>query len=455
MNDLRKVNSIQLYYLWRNLAVSLLSVAGTIVGTHMLPHFMAPAVSLFFCAGLYSLIWSNDTSEQPGCTIVAQTMFFSLLTYTFLNIIFVILNQFGMMDLPMELNFFNQPFMASLTLLPIIFIVTLLSICFKHHTPVCKRCISRFGEVHERGYYGYVTSKESGIQMKNLAILFLLLSVYVWWYYLSRYVDVNQNGRDWYVFVWIIVGLISLAEIYFIIRYYNLYLDFVEHDEIITPAEIHDMTAKTYLRFYVTCGEYVYINKHLVDRVSQRTDIFDSPFTTKKSVNGIPLTEVARIIKKMTGVNDGQLRFFYGRHLAGNKKVSVLRYFYFLNGDISDNQQLDIPGEWVHFSEVKKMYSKNPNKMGTNALNDLSRLFTIILTEKEFDENGNRKNPIRSYKSNLTLADVRNTQLNLQDDKWINIAHFNSDMKYFKFKKFLRNITGRKNRRTYQDDFDL
>lgn len=455
MNDLRKINSLQLYYLWRNFAISLLAFAGTIAGTHMMPHYMAPVVSLLFCAGLYTLIWRDEASEQPGCLVVVQMMFYSLLGYTFLNIILVVLCQMQLIDLPKELSLFNEPFMASLTLLPIALVVTLFSIFFKGTTPVCKRCKSRIGAIHERDYYLYLTSKESNIQLKNLAVLFALLTAYVWWYYLDRYVDINQNGRDWYVFVWIIIGLITLDEVYFIMRYYNLYLDFVEHDEIITPEEIHDMTAKTYLRFYVICGEHVYFNRNATDRVTQQPNIYDSPFTTQKIVNGIPMNDVVKIIREMTGINDGNLRFFYGRHLASNKKISVLRYFYFLDGDISDYQNFNLPGEWMPFETLKRVYSETPNLMASNALLDLSRLFTIILTEKEFDEHGMRKNPIKSYKSNLTLADVRDTKLNLQSDKWIHIANFNSDIKFFRFKKFIRNFTGKKKHETFQDDFDL
>ncbi len=452
MNDLRKVNSLQLYYLWRNLAVALLCLAGTIAGTHMLPNYLAPAVSLFFCAGLYSIILNNDSSAQPGCMIVVQTMFYSLLIYTFANIIMVVLHEFKIIILPNELNFFNAPFMASLTLLPIATLATIFTIFFKNHTPACRNCHTRHGEIRDRGYYGYLTSKESNLQLKNIVVLFAILSIYVWWYYLERYIDINQNGRDWYVFVWIIILLTILDEIYFIMRYYNLYLDFQEHDEIITLEEIHDMTARTYLRFYVICGEYIYIDCNATDRVTRNSNIYDTPFITKKIVNGMPITDVIKEIRKMSGIDNGELRFFYGRHLTSNKKVSVLRYFYFLNGDISDYQKFNLPGEWIHFNTVKRIYQETPTKIATNALHDLSRLFTIILTEKEFNEDGVRKNRIRSYKSNMTLADVRNSTLNLQDDKWIKIARFNSDMKCFRLKKLIRNIMGKKNSVTYHDD---
>lgn len=450
MNDLRKVNSIQLYYLWRNFAIALMCMAATIMFTQLLPHYMAPAVSLLFCGILYTVIWNNSNSEQPGCVIVPQIAFYSLLFYTFACIILVILSTMNLAKIPPEIMFFNYPFIPSMTMMPIATVVTVYALLFGSSMKVCRRCIMRLGSIRERGYFGYVTAQESKVQLKNLICLFALLSVFIWWYYLKVYVDVNQNGRDWYVFVWIIVLLIALDEVYFMMRYYNLYLDFQEHNEIITPDEIRDMTARTYLRYYVICGEYIYIDKNAYDRVTDKKGIFDTPFTTKKTVNGIPMIDVRRIVEKMTGHKEGELKFYYGRHLNDNKKVSVLRYFYFLDGDISDYSDIETPGEWVHFDKIKRIYQEAPNKIGTNALNDLSRIFTIILTERDFDENGMRKNLLRTYKRNITLADVRNTELDLQDDKWIHIAHFNSDIKFFKLKKMLRNFTGKKRHQTQE-----
>ncbi|MCM1491004.1 MAG: hypothetical protein NC095_09290 [Muribaculum sp.] len=448
MNDLRKVNSIQLYYLWRNFAVALLCMAATITGTHILPYYMAPVVSLLLCGFLYTMMWNNENSEQPGCMVVPQVIFYSLLFYTFLSILLVIIHALDLAKIPAEIMFFNTPYIASLTLMPISLLVTLYTLLFSSSMPACKKCMARAGSIRERGYFGYVTAQESKIQLRNLTVLFALLTAYIWWYYLDRYIDVNQNGRDWYVFVWIIIMLIVLDEVYFMMRYYNLYLDFQEHNEIITPDEIRDMAARTYIRYYVICGEYIYIDRNATDRITQNKHIFDTPFITKKTVNGIQMIDVKRIIEKMSGHKGGELKFYYGRHIANNNKVSVLRYFYFLDGNISDYSDIEMPGEWIHFDTIKRTYQENPVNIGANALNDLSRLFTIILTERDFDENGMRKNLIKSYKRNITLADVRKTELDLQDDKWIHIAHFNSDLKFFKLKKWFRSFIGKKRHQT-------
>ncbi len=449
MEDLRKINSMQLYYLWRNLAISLLCIAVAMGGVHMLPYYMAPALSLFLCAVLYGMIWNNNISDNAGCMVVVETILYSMIGYTFTSIILVLIQILGLYDFPNEMIFFNDPFLPSLILVPMTFVVSLFAIVFKKKMPTYKRFKMQYGGAKERGYFGLMSNRETDIQLKNIVCVFAVLTVIVWYYYLKEYVNINQNGRDWYVFLWIVVITIMLDEVYFMMRYYNLYLDLQEHNEIITPEELRDVTAHTYLRFYVICGEYIYINRNAFDRLNQKDGVFDTPFITRRTVNGIPTSEVRNIVERMTGKKGGELRFFFGRHLAGIEKYSLLRYFYFLDGDITDYPDLAEKGEWIHFNTVKKVYNQEPLKIATTALNDLSRLSTIILTERTYDEDGFRKNKIKSYKGNLTLTDVRKSKLDLQDDKWIHIAEFNSDTKFFRLKKFLREASGKKSSSTY------
>lgn len=444
MEDLRKINSMQLYYLWRNLAISLLCIGLVMCGSHMVPYYMAPVVSLLLSAMLYTMLWNNSVTGERGCMVVVETVLYTLICYTFLSVLLVVIEILGLYRFPNEMIFFNDPYLPSLLLLPTGLAVTLFALFFRNSMPSYKRFRMIYGNARERGYFGFISNKEMDIQLRNLALVFAVLTAVVWTYYLNSYVNINRNGRDWYIFVWIVVIMVILDEIFFMIRYYNLYLDLQEHNEIITPEELRDITARTYLRFYVICGEYIFVNRHSFDRLNQVNDVYDTPFITKRTVNGVPTTEVRNIVEKMTGKKDGELRFFFGRHLAGVDKHSLLRYFYFLDGDIKDHAEMGAEGEWIHFDEIKKIYSETPTKMASNALNDLSRLSTIILTERTFDEDGYRKNKIKSYKGSFTLVDVRKCKLDLQDDKWIRIANFNSDTRFFKLKKFLRESAGKK-----------
>ena len=444
MEDLRKINSMQLYYLWRNLAISLLCIGLVMCGSHMVPYYMAPIVSLVLSAILYTMLWNNSVSGERGCMVVVETMLYTLVCYTFVSILLVVVESLGLYRFPNEVIFFNDPYLPSLILLPTGLCVTLFAIFFRNSMPSYRSFRMEYGNIKERGYYGVVTGKEMDIQLRNLALVFAVLTAIIWSYYLFSYVNVNRNARDWYVFVWIVVITVILDEIFFMIRYYNLYLDLYEHNEIITPEELRDITARTYLRYYVICGEYVYMNRHAFDRLNQTADVLDTPFITKKTVNGVPTSEARIIVEQMTKTKGGELKFFFGRHLAGVDKHSLLRYFYFLDGDIKDYPDMGGEGEWMHFDDVKKIYNETPLKFATNALNDLIRLSTIMLAERTYDEDGYRKNKIRSYQSHITFADIRKSKLDFQDDKWIRIAHFNSDTKFFRLKKFLREAGGKR-----------
>lgn len=442
MKDLRKISSTQLYNLWRNLAVSLLSIGLTIGVTHTLPYYMAPLVALGVCTFLYTIIWKNKVYGNEGSMVVVETALLSILAYIFVSILIVVFQVTNISYIPNEVSFFNQPFLPSLILLPCTCLVSAYAVLFKKTLPTYALFKMQYSTEKERGHFWILSNKETGLQLKNITVLFALLTGLIWYYYLNVYVNTNQNGRDWYVFLWIVVILVILDEIYFMVRYYNLYLDLVEHDEIITPDELRDVTAHTYMRFYLICGEYLYIDTDAFDRLNQQEGVYDTPFVTKRTINGIPTTEVKNIVEKMTGIKGGELRFYYGRHLAGVDKHTLLRYFYFLDGDISDYPQVYGKGKWVHLDDVKKIYRDAPLKIATNALTDLSRLSTIILTEKTYDEDGNRKNKIKSYKGSFTMADVRHSGLDFQDDKWMRIAELNSDTKFFKLKKLLREVAG-------------
>ncbi len=449
MKELRKVNSMQLYSLWRNLAIALLCMGGTIAVTHMLPYYMAPVVGLLACGVLYTMLWNGRDSRSRQELAVALIMLYALLIYTFTSVGLVLVFIFHLFPVPNELIFFNEPYMPSLILLPAVLVSSLFVVINRKLFHRKKRLATRF-RLGERGYFALLSAREISLQLSNITVVFALLTGITWWYFLKLYVDVDLNGRDWYVFVWIVILVILIDEVYFMARYYNLYLDLLEHDEIITPEQLRDITAKTYLRCYAICGEYIYVTRYAEDRLYQKKGVVDTPLVTKRNVNGVPTTEVRSIVEKMTGLKNGELRFYYGRNLEGVDKHSVLRYFYFLDGTPEDYPELEVKGEWMHFNDLKSIYASDPGRINSTAVNDISRLATIILTERVFDEEGNRKNKIRSYQQHLRLADVRSSHLDFQDDKWIRIANFNSDARFFRVQSFLRGLFGRKNERTVE-----
>lgn len=449
IEDLKKVNSMEIYELWKSYTASWAAVTFTVAFSWLLPFYLNPIVSLLCSAGLYTMLYNSRLENRARCMLVPFAIFYCLVIYTFVSILLNVLYAWGVIVVPREFVFFGDPYVPSLILFPVCFLTLMVISLRRRSLTLCINCRLNNGESVERGRFGQILRMEWHIQIKSMIWISGILSLIVWIYYLTFYTsmaDVRVNDRSWFVFTWVPVIALVFDEIYFTMRYYNLYLDLKENDEIITPEEIQDMTAHTYVRFYVVCGEKMYIDPHSIDINTPYREVLDTPFHTKRAVNGIPMVEVRQIIRRMTGV-DGELRFFYGRKSPDLVKYSVLRYFYFVEPD-ADGKCPDLGdpnAEWVDFGKVKYIYQYSPTRMSRIACIDLSRLCTIMITEKIFDENGYRKSKIRTYNPNFTLEDVRKSELDFQDDKWIRISLFNADTKMFKVKKWWKQLTGKSN----------
>ncbi|MDE5842405.1 MAG: hypothetical protein K2H35_01555 [Muribaculaceae bacterium] len=438
MEDLRKVNSLQFYSFWKNLSIGLLVWIATLAFCRMLPFYAAPVVSVLAALFLYGVTYNSRMSEDGSCTLVLYSLLYSTINFTVVTVALNVLALTNVITLPKELTFLEDPFVPSLLMNPVAFVTFTVLYLRRNHLSCCRECKLKAGDFYERGRTGQIFRYESYYQLRNLATMFGVLSLLVWGYYYFVFMDLNVNARDWYVFTWLTVIAIVIDEVYFIFRYYNLYLDLKDSDEIISQEELQDMTAKTYLRFYLICDNKIFFDPHSIDSQTQYREVINTPLITKRAVNGIPLPEVRNIIRKMTGDLDGELKFFYGRKSTDLKNHSVLRYFYFLPGKPEDYPEMPVPGEWMDFEDVKRIYTRTPGRFNSMTVMDLSRLATIILTEKIFNEDGKRKNKIKSYNPSFNLHDVKNSQLDFQDDKWVRISMFNSDTPFYSIKKFFK-----------------
>lgn len=444
MQDLKKINGTQLLTFWKDLSKGLLVLLCSMFLSQALPYYFSPIVALVGAAVLYTMLYNNRLKEVSGCMIAVYALFCSMIAFTFGCIALNVLYIWGMIELPKELVFFHPPFVPSLILDPIC-AITIFIIYFRRNSLYyCIDCKSRNGVSIERGRMGELLLRESRQQLLNLAILFSGLSVVVWVYYFINY-DRNAdiNNRDMYIFLWLNLLVIILDELYFALRYYNLYLDYKESGDIITEEELSNMATKTYLRFYVICGNSVYLNDKTFDPSMPYRQIIDTPFVTKRNVNGITTSEVNDIVSKMVGI-PGHLRFFYGRKNPALKKHSLLRYFYFIDGTPDDYPELRVSGEWMEFNRIKNIYNQSPTLMSKTMLSDVSRMTTIVLTQKIFDQRGFRKIKTKSYQPTYDLIEIRENDYDFQDDKWIRVAMFNSDTKGFYMRRIWKKMLNHK-----------
>lgn len=447
MEELGKISSKQLYTYWKNLSMGLLSVAMLIAFSAIVPFYVSPILALFVAAALYTVIYNSKLKRASTCMLLLYSILTSLIVYSFATIVLNILYVWEIVTVPHEFLFLTDPYIPSLILCPTCFLTISFIYLRRRRLRICMECRIQNGTSFERGRMGNILTRESHVQLRNLISLFAFLSVVTWIYYLYFYIDTNVNHRDWYMFVWFVVIAFVVDELYFMTRYYNLYLDLKESNEILSQEELMDMTAKTYIRFYLVCDEMIYINHFPAD--NEKT-LVDTPVFSQRTINGITAPEVSRIVKDVTGVKDGELRFFYGRKMQHIKNQSLLRYFYFLKGAPENYENLPGNGVWISFTDLKEIYSVKPYLLSPVFVSDITRMATVVLTQKLFDRNGYRKNKLKSYRPSFSLKEVREGNYDFQDDKWIKISIYNADSRMYRIKMWLKNLFGKN--KDYNDD---
>lgn len=444
MKDLDKINSSRLFSFWKNLSLGLLIVLVSMFIAQVLPYYFSPIITLIGAAVLYTMLYNGRIESNPSCMLVVYALFYSMITYAFITIVINILYIWGIFSLPKELTFFSPPYIPSLMYNPICCLVIGFMLIRGNSMNLCNDCKFKNGLSIDRGRFGQLLHKENKVQLFNLFCLFLVMSVIVWVYYFTYYdKSADVNSRDKYIMLWLNLLCIVIDELYFALRYYSIYLDLKEEGNIITEQELSDMTTKTYLRFYVICGNSIYVNTKIMDPRMPYREIIDTPFVTKRNVNGITTAEVNGIISSMIKI-PGHMRFFFGRKNPDLEKHSLLRYFYFLDGTPEDYPEVRLAGEWMDFNRIKNIYNSSPTLMSSTFLGDMSRMATIVLTQKIFDDRGFRKIKVKSYQPTFTLEEIRQNDYDFQDDKWIRVSMFNSDTKGFHMRRLMRKFSKQK-----------
>jgi len=441
LRKLYKINSKQIYLLWRNFVATLLVVVAMVVLIKLLPPICAPIVSTVACTVFYFMVYSRAFSDAETCVMVPFTMFLVSLVFTVLFVAINLLCLWNIIKLPTALMFFDGYVIPGLLYCPVAVVVSTLVYLRRHRLNICSECRLHNGSPIERGRAGIMFSHESEFQLKNLILIFSIASIYFWCYFLFDFSEVSITNRDTFVFTWGMLILLVVDVLFFSMRYYNVYLDLKERNELVSPEDIKNISTSTYLRFYVICEDSIYlVKKENVDLKDEHPEVLDTPFVRRRIMKSVPEQEVRHIIEKDTGVNGGLLRFFFGRRVNEIAEHRILRYFYFLPGELSAYPRLATMGEWLSSEKFKTLYNTRPFTLSNTILADMSRLATIVVTSKLYNEHGERRNKLMHYRPSFSFAELRNSDINFQDELWIRVSMFNSDKRFFRLKRFLHHF---------------
>ena len=67
-------------------------------------------------------------------------------------------------------------------------------------------------------------------------------------------------------------------------------------------------------------------------------------------------------------------------------------------------------------------------------------VYTITMAWKTYDSRGFRLYPVRNYKPTFRLRDLRNWDVDYNDRHWLDVARFNEDVRFFRLKRYFRNL---------------
>lgn len=448
MKNIFRINSLQVYNLWRNTAYGLMTMALIILLTTLLPCYLAPVVSTIAALTMYIFAYTGNNRKQ-SCILHISAVFISILSYTFLLILLNLASTWiASFDVWFELTFFADTFIPVLLLAPVTLVTCIFLLLRGNSSSVCTDCMLINGNYRTRGRIGIILHHESKVQLSNLAVVFGVITAISYLYYLYVYNSTNITSRDTFVFCWLPIILLIGDVIFFAIRYYNLFLDLRERNQIVTPRELSEMNVTTWVRYYVICEDSVYLNMHAPDELKEAdTDtVIETPFIVNRETSSITDDEAAAIIRQLTGVRDGKLRFFFGRRSPDNFKHSVIRYFYFLPGELERYPELkDVEGTWISSNKFKTLFYNAGVRFSPLLNTDMTRLATIIITSKTFNERGERRTKLKQYHPSFNFEELYHSDIDFQDNSWLRVSCFNSDMPHYRIKRMWRNITRRHN----------
>ncbi len=425
--------------MWRNVAVSMLTLILLHVFTTILPAICAPLVSTVAAVFLYYQVVFASYSRYEICGLVPYAFFIIVVSYTVVLVAINLLNIWGVLSIPNEMVFFDMPYLQSLVLAPIGLITSFILFLRRHRLTLCINCKITNGSPLNRGRVGAIYSNESTFMLRNLIILYTFITSVVYAYYLLEFQDVTITSRDRFIFSGVVIFAYLMDIAYFGMRYYNLFLDLQESDELLTPNDVNNLGTRTYVRYYVICDDSIYMAP--LDQHSSGiddNDIIDSPFVIKRTMSAVQEYEIKSFIEAQTGVKGGELRFFYGRKTADAAGRIVLRYFYFLPGETEDYPQLAVKGSWISSDKLKTIYNNTPDRLTNICLADISRIAMVTVTRKTYHLNGERRTRLTHYRPSFSLREIQHDDIDFQDDAWVRVAMFNSDTSFFKVKRWWR-----------------
>lgn len=412
------VSSCSPFIIWRNYALGAVSVSIVPLFIMLLPAGWCQFGTLLLSLLLFSFVRYNRKSKVETCVLIPYIAARSLLILTVAFVVIDIFNSGRLIEV--------KPIKAMLIPIIIFFVLILMKLKGLKNV-LCVDCLLRNGSVCERQALGHIYERENRYLVPRQIKVSIIGIIIVWGYeiFLGEFFnDISYDEFILYFLPLIIVSvdLLMLRFRYFLIRVYRRYDKFETRQEV--PVGMKR------LRITVISGDLVYY-------VSQK-ELYETPFIVDTQFEEKISIGFAKSYmgEYLNFVNVGFIRFCYGS-LDFEQKRSVEHYFCFVDNKKSLNkfeEKHGVSGVWMTKEELINNHYNN--KFTPFVTAELSRIFRIMTTSKIYDIDGYRKINLKGYIPNFSISEIKDSDIDFSDNRWVYLSKFNNDVNFAKIRLF-------------------
>lgn len=402
------------------------SLALVVILSLLIPKVWLPFAVYAISYGLVmSLRTDNSRKALKACGLVvklaSEVLFWTATVMLAINLMAADWFFGNMLDDPM----FNpsQPYITSLILFPVVIAMNAYALFAGQNLTYCRNCRRDHGYYSGDGLVATLFFHESKYQIKLLLIGSIVISIVAWTYYLVRYVNINFNSADIFIFHGLPVIFFIFGAVYMSARYRSIAASLSR-----LGVDENSSSSLTRLRFLVISGDRVYLR-------SDSNGLFDTPATeTINRTDKLSDDEARKYFSELSGLTDFELKYIYSNDgFAGGS--NIIHYAAFIPDnnigrlEPADPMTLDALDRLIKASMISPLLA-----------NEIYRIYTVTMAWKTYDREGRRLYPIRHYRPTFRLGDLREWAVDYNDLHWLNIATNNQDCAFYRMRRLWRRL---------------
>ncbi len=439
-SDYDKYNVWGIGSLLTNWLVSVGAVVVILFSAQFIPKVFFPIVVLACQFVLMRRANSGRENKHNYCYLLpylmARVLFISAIIMVAINIYYIWFIPQQMFD-DGTVNR-KIPYITILIVAPVSSVILLWALIRGLKISYCRRCQHDHGVPAERGFFARIAANENRYQLRMLALVSVIATIYSWTYYFVRYSNASMNSADRFYYNYIPLMFYLFSVVYMSIHYWSLFAFYQKN----IAEESANRAPASYIRFILVCGDSVFLGEKKIpatDNTPENT-VLDTPFRrTLPLRERLSTDEAESIFSEIMGRNTPfDIRFLYKTHSPGER----CNFFHFLCGiqNHSFVNNSDISGSWFTQSQLGRLFTDR--KVDLLLAGEMQRVYTMAKAFKAYDREGHRLHSIRHYSPAFHLSDLMQMKLDFNDPTWLFVADDNEDKPLYRLRRIFRRSDG-------------